>query len=86
MTTVRSALRAGLVTTVAAAAIAAGSAVAAASPTSADGVSLGLASPADQPTVAQPIYTPDSGSAAINLLNLLTGSADRPCNTPITSG
>ncbi|MEU6587218.1 hypothetical protein [Nocardia sp. NPDC046763] len=86
MTTVRSALRTSLVTTVAAAAIAAGSAVAAASPMSADGVPLELASSTDQPTVAQPIYTPDSGSAAINLLNILTGSADRPCNSAITCG
>ncbi|MEV6101606.1 hypothetical protein [Nocardia sp. NPDC051981] len=84
MTTVRSALRTGLVATVAAAAIAAGSAVAAASPTSADGVPLELASPGGQPAVAQPIYTPDSGSAVINLLNLLTGSADRPCNSAAT--
>lgn len=27
-------------------------------------------------------FSPDSGSAVINILNLLTGSADRPCTTP----
>ncbi|WP_330183201.1 hypothetical protein OHB26_05830 [Nocardia sp. NBC_01503] len=83
MTAVRSAFRTGLVATAAAAAIMAGSAVAAAS---ADGLPLELTSPVSQPTAAQPIYTPDSGSAVINILNLLTGSADRPCNTPITCG
>lgn len=86
MTTVRSALRTGLVTAIAAAAIAAGSAIATASPAPADGVPLELTSPAGQPAVAQPIYTPDSGSAVINILNLLTGSADRPCNSPLTCG
>ncbi|MEC3952798.1 hypothetical protein VMT65_07130 [Nocardia sp. CDC153] len=83
MTTVRTALRTSLVVTAAAAAIVGGSAVAAAS---GDGVPLELTSPASQPTAAQPIYTPDSGSAVINILNLLTGSADRPCNSPITCG
>ncbi|AYF74192.1 hypothetical protein D7D52_10320 [Nocardia yunnanensis] len=67
-------------------AIAGGSAIAGAAPVADNGIPLESASPAAQPTAVQPINTPDSGSAVINILNLITGSADRPCTTPLTCG
>ncbi|MRH92563.1 hypothetical protein GFY24_34950 [Nocardia sp. SYP-A9097] len=75
------ALRTAVVMTALAGAVAGGSAVAGAS-APAGGVPLEVATPAAQPSDAQPIYANTTGSAVLDLLTLFgapTGSVQKPC-------